>query len=150
MSEETSHPHDVFLSHSSRDKKWADAACAVLERHRIRCWIAPRDITPGDEWGASIIKGINGSRMMVLIFSANANASSQVRREVDRAISQGMTVMPIRIENVRPEGAMEFALSNTHWLDAFTPSAGRHLEMVARSVKTLLGHEVETPIDEGS
>ena len=143
MSEETSHPHDVFLSHSSRDKKWADAACAVLERHRIRCWIAPRDITPGDEWGASIIKGINGSRMMVLIFSANANASSQVRREVDRAISQGMTVMPIRIENVRPEGAMEFALSNTHWLDAFTPPAERHLEMVARSVKTLLGHDLE-------
>ena len=87
---------------------------------------------------------------MVLIFSANANASSQVRGEVDRSISQGMTVMPIRIEDVRPEGAKEFALSNTHWLDAFTPSAGRHLEMVARSVKTLLGHEVETPIDEGS
>ena len=49
MREESSRTHDVFLSYSSQDKTWADAACAVLERQRIRCWIAPRDITPGDE-----------------------------------------------------------------------------------------------------
>ena len=103
MREESSRTHDVFLSYSSKDKTWADAACAVLERHRVRCWIAPRDITPGDEWGAAIIKGINGSRMMVLIFSGHANASGQVHREVERAISRGMTVLPVRVEDVRPE-----------------------------------------------
>lgn len=130
--------YDVFVSHSSKDKKWADAACAVLERHRIRCWIAPRDIVPGDEWGAAIVKGIQSSRMMVLIFSANANESPQVRREVERAISRGQTVLPIRIENVPPDGALEFALSNTHWLDAFTPPVEDQLTRLARSVRTLL------------
>ncbi len=49
MRKESSRTHDVFLSYSSQDKTWADSACAVLERHRVRCWIAPRDITPGDE-----------------------------------------------------------------------------------------------------
>jgi hypothetical protein len=141
MGEESSRTHDVFLSYSSHDKTWADAACAVLERHRLRCWIAPRDITPGDEWGAAIVRGIHGSRMMVLIFSGHANASGQVRREVERAISRGMTVMPIRVEDVRPEGAMEYALGNRHWLDAFTPPIERHLELIARSVKTLLGND---------
>ncbi len=143
MREETNRTHDVFLSHSSKDKTWADAACAVLERHHIRCWIAPRDITPGDEWGAAIIKGLNGSRLMVLIFSGHANTSGQVRREVERAISQGMTVLPVRVEDVRPEGAMEFALSNRHWLDAFTPPVERQLELLARSVKTLLADDHE-------
>jgi hypothetical protein len=108
--------YDVFLSYSSKDKPWADAACSVLERHRVRCWIAPRDITPGVEWGAAIIKGLSASRMMVLIFSGHANSSGQVRREVERAISQGMAVLPVRVEDVRPEGAMEYALGNTHWL----------------------------------
>jgi hypothetical protein len=136
----SSRPHDVFLSYSSKDKNWADAACAVLERHHIRCWIAPRDIIPGDEWGAAIVKGIKGSRIMVLIFSGHANASGQVRREVERAISQGMTVLPVRVEDVRPEGAMEYALGNTHWLDAFAPPIERQLELLARSVKTLLGN----------
>jgi hypothetical protein len=50
--------HDVFISHSSKDKLAADAACAVLEGEGIRCWIAPRDITPGAEWSASIIDAI--------------------------------------------------------------------------------------------
>ncbi len=143
MHEESNRTHDVFLSHSSKDKTWADAACNVLERHHIRCWIAPRDITPGDEWGAAIMKGLNGSRIMVLIFSGHANASGQVHREVERAISQGMTVLPVRVEDVRPEGAMEFALSNRHWLDAFTPPVERQLELLARSVKTLLGPGAE-------
>src|SRR4051794_13541482 len=143
MGEERGRTHDVFLSYSSKDKKWADAACAVLERHRVRCWIAPRDITPGDEWGAAIIKGLNGSRVMVLIFSGHANASGQVRREVERAISHGMTVVPVRIEDVRPEGAMEYALGNTHWLDAFAPPVERQLEVLARSVRTLIGKDAE-------
>ncbi|HET6423273.1 MAG TPA: toll/interleukin-1 receptor domain-containing protein [Planctomycetaceae bacterium] len=130
--------YDVFLSHSSKDKQWADAACAVLEKHRVRCWIAPRDILPGDEWGAAIVKGIHASRMMVLIFSGNANASAQVRREVERAISRGQTVLPLRIENVPPDGALEYALSNTHWLDAFTPPVENQLTRLAQSVRALL------------
>src|SRR6516164_9307871 len=46
---------DAFISYSSKDKTAADAACAVLERTGVRCWIAPRDIRPGVEYGAAII-----------------------------------------------------------------------------------------------
>jgi hypothetical protein len=35
MAEPSKPTHDVFLSYSSKDKTWADAACVVLERHRI-------------------------------------------------------------------------------------------------------------------
>jgi sulfatase modifying factor 1 len=145
MRQESSHTHDVFVSHSSKDKTWADAACAVLERHRIRCWIAPRDITPGQEWGAEIIKGIKGSRMMVLIFSGHANSSVQVRREVERAGTRGMTILAMRIEDVQPAGAMEYNLSDRHWLDAFTPPVEKQLEKLARSVTMLLANDVESP-----
>ncbi len=146
MAEESSKTHDVFLSYSSKDKTWADAACAVLERYRIRCWIAPRDVTPGDEWAAAIMKGLNGSRVMVLIFSGHANASDEVRREVERAASKGMFILPVRVEDVEPEGSMEYALGNRHWLDAFTPPVEQHLEKVAQSVKKLLGRpEPGTP-----
>ena len=40
--------HDVFISHSSKDKPIADAICANLEGTGIRCWIAPRDIAPSE------------------------------------------------------------------------------------------------------
>ena len=71
--------HDVFISYSSKDKHVADAACASLESANIRCWIAPRDILAGADWAESIIEAINGSRLMVLIFSSNANASRQIK-----------------------------------------------------------------------
>jgi hypothetical protein len=113
MSDQAPRSCDVFISFSSRNKTWANAACAVLEKHRIRCWIAPRDILPGTEWGAAIIGGIESCKVMVLIFSAHANASSQVHREVERAISKGLIVLPFRVEDVSPEGSLEFALRGT-------------------------------------
>ena len=66
--------HDVFISYASGDKAVADAVCSQLESvHRIRCWIAPRDITPGASWAESIIDALDASKIMVLIFSNSAN-----------------------------------------------------------------------------
>jgi hypothetical protein len=63
--------HDVFVSYSSKDKPVADAVCATLEARSIRCWIAPRDILPGTDYGAAIVDAITQSRFMVLVLSAN-------------------------------------------------------------------------------
>ena len=102
-------------------------------------------MTPGDEWAAGIIKGLNASRIMVLIFSDHANASKQVRKEVERAISKELPVLAFRIQNVKPKDAMEFNLSNIHWLDAFTPPVERQLELLAATVKKRLGRR-EPPV----
>src|ERR1700683_3384018 len=66
---------DVFISYSSDDKPIADAACAALESANIRCWIAPRDISPGRDYGESIIDAIEGAKIFVLILSGSANGS---------------------------------------------------------------------------
>ena len=76
-------PHDVFISYSARDKKAADAACAVLEAHGIRCWIAPRDVRAGRPYGDEIIRGIERSRCFILVLSAASNDSAFVAREVE-------------------------------------------------------------------
>jgi len=129
---------DVFISYSHVDKATADATCATLEQAGIRCWIAPRDIMPGDEWGAAIVKAIDQCRAMVLIFSASANSSKQIRREVERAIHAGATIIPVRIENVAPTEAMAYFMSTVHWLDALTAPLDDHLQRLAASIKALL------------
>ena len=131
-------PHDVFISYSSLDKTAADATCAALEAAGIRCWIAPRDIIPGKEWGDAIIEAINASRVLVLIFSANANASPQIRREVERAVHKGIPIIPLRIEDILPTHALEYFIGTVHWLDALTPPLENHLRRLAESVRTLL------------
>jgi hypothetical protein len=129
---------DVFVSYSHHDKPQADAVCARLEANGIRCWIAPRDIVPGQEWGAAIVDAIRSSRVMVLVFSRHANASPQVRREVERAVSAETVLIPFRIEAVVPSQSLEYFLGTPHWLDALTPPFEAHLERLAAAVASFL------------
>jgi hypothetical protein len=129
---------DVFISYSSNDKPTADAACAALEAADIRCWIAPRDINPGREYGESIIDAIEGAKVFVLIFSANANTSPQISREVERAVSKGLVIVPVRIEDVAPSRNLEYFISSPHWLDAFPPPREKYFAKLVQSVQALL------------
>jgi hypothetical protein len=129
---------DIFISYSSKDKPTADAACAVLEANGIRCWIAPRDVVPGGEYGAAIVDAIERCCAMVLIFSSNANESAQIRREIERAVKKGVTIIPVRIEDVEPTQSMAYFLGAIHWLDALTPPLERHLQHLAETIKAML------------
>ena len=129
---------DAFISYSSADKIAADAACAVLEASGVRCWIAPRDIRAGVEYGGAIIDAIDHCRVMVLVFSASANESRQIRREIERAVAKGIPILPLRIEAVTPTQSMEYFLGAIHWLDALTPPIEQHLERLAQTVKAML------------
>lgn len=140
---------DVFVSYSTKDSTAAKAACAALEAAKIRCWMAPRDIVPGARWGASIVRAINECRVMVLIFSGNANTSAQVHREVDQAFGKGKAVLPLRIEDIRPADELAYYLDTVHWLDALTPPMERNLETLVATVQRLLpATEPVPPIDE--
>ncbi|MEM7406289.1 MAG: TIR domain-containing protein [Pseudomonadota bacterium] len=110
----------VFVSYSSKDRNVANAVVAGLEGRGVRCWVAPRDIDPGAEWAEAIMDGIKRATAMVVVFSGSANESRQVLREVERAINHGLTVIPFRIEDIQPSGAMEYFLTVPHWLDAMT------------------------------
>jgi hypothetical protein len=38
---------EVFVSYASQDTAIANAIVAALERHGVKCWIAPRNVIPG-------------------------------------------------------------------------------------------------------
>jgi hypothetical protein len=130
--------YDVFISASKEDKATADAACALLEREGMRCWIAPRDIPPGQSYSEGILSGINQARLMVLVFSSHANGSNHVQREVERAVNRGIPIIPFRIENVPPQRGLEYFLSLPNWLDAFDPPLEQHLSRLAHASQNLL------------
>jgi len=132
--------HDVFISYSSQDKPIADAICAIMEQQAIRCWIAPRDVLPGQQWAGSILRAIAKARVVVLVFSAASNTSPQVLREIERAVHNGTAIIPFRIEDVPFNESLEFFISTPHWLDALTPPLEAHAARLAESVKSLLSH----------
>ena len=135
--------HDVFISYSSRDKTVADAMCATLEGRKIRCWIAPRDVPPGQIWASALPDAIRASRVFVLVFSDGSNKSRQVLREVAEAVSSDIPIIPFRIEDVQPSKEMGYYIKTIHWLDALTPPLERHLKRLADRVEALLAVEGE-------
>ena len=141
--------HDVFISYSSKDKAVADAVCTSLEARKICCWIAPRDVLPGEVYAEALIESLNQSRLMVLVFSASSNESPQVIREVERAVNKGIPIIPLRIEDVIPSKSMEYFVSSSHWLDAMTPPLEKHLQRLGDTVELFLnkGHEALPPTE---
>ena len=128
----------VFVSYSQPDH---DAAFEIVERVEARgmaCWIAPRDVQPAADWAAEIVSAIAQARIMVLLFSASANASPQVRREVERAVHRKVTVLAFRLEEVLPSHSLEYFLSSQHWLDAFPPPRAPHYARLCDYLSTLL------------
>jgi len=110
--------YDVFISHSSKDADHANAICTALERDRIRCWIAPRDITAGDDWSGAIIDAIDRSKVLLLVFTKDSNDSDQVRHEVERAINNGRMILVFRLDDVPYSKSLEYFLSSRQWIDA--------------------------------
>lgn len=130
--------HDVFISYSSKDKLIADAVCGRLEARGIRCWIAPRDVQPGLPYGEAIIDGIHNCSIMVLLLSSSANTSTHIPKEVERAVSRGATIIPLRIEDVAPAKSLDYFIGSVHWLDALTRPLERHLDNLADTILKIL------------
>lgn len=142
--------HDVFISYASEDQAIADAACHALEAQGIRCWIAHRNVVPGGSWPEAIVDAIHGAKVMVLVFSASANGSQHIAKEVERAASRSLPIIPMRIEKVKPAKSLEYFMSAVHWLDAMSPPIERALEQLVGTVRTLLARSEEQPKPSGS
>jgi hypothetical protein len=131
-------PHDVFISHSSKDKLAADALCAALENARIRCWIAPRDVLPGRPFPGEITRAIEQCKIVVLVFSSSSNCSEDVLREMQLAAKNRCHIINFRIENVQISEDLDYYLSVPHWLDALTPPMERCHAQLIQSVRALM------------
>jgi TolB-like protein/Tfp pilus assembly protein PilF len=139
-------PPRVFISHSSEDKTIAGTICQRLESDGINCWIAPRDIQPGSDWTKAIMRGIEGCQVFILVFSKQANDSDHVYREVTKAFSSRLIVVPFRIEAALPTSGISYYLNTVQWLDAVKPPLDQHISTLIERVKVLLaGNSVSDP-----
>ena len=137
---------DIFVSYCTKsDRDAAYDLVAHVESRGIECWIAPRDVQGGMEWAAEIVSAITVAKVMVLIFSASANNSPQVRREVMLAVHRGVRVIPFRIEDIEPVASLEYFLGGNQWLDAFPPPLEPHYARLVICLNTLLATPTNPP-----
>jgi len=111
-------PGSVFISYASADAAVANTVVATLENHGVGCWIAPRDVRAGALYAEAIVRAISDTQALVLVLSANSVASAHVGKEVERASSKRRPVIALRIDEAPLSPALEYFLSESHWIDA--------------------------------
>jgi TolB-like protein/Tfp pilus assembly protein PilF len=116
----------IFISYASQDIVAANKVCAALEAAGLPCWIAPRDVRPGEPYAAAIVEAINACRLLVLVLTKNAVDSRHVLREVERASSKNRLVLSLRLDGCELPPELEYFLSANQWLD----TSGGTLESV--------------------
>jgi hypothetical protein len=97
--------HDVYISYSGQDARAAQMLCAVLEEHGLRCWIASRDIRPGELWSQSIGMAIATARAFVLVLGNEMRLPSDQRRR-ELALAQDKLVLLFAVGNDPAAGAL--------------------------------------------
>jgi hypothetical protein len=133
--------HDVFISHALRDKDFATTICEKLESSQVKCWIAGRDISAGDEWSEAIRKAIGSSLVVVLVLSENANAATHMEREIAHAYYAKRVILPVRLTATPPRREFLFYLGNVRWFDAFNAPIEQHLGALIAIVRGIVqGH----------
>jgi succinate dehydrogenase hydrophobic anchor subunit len=109
----------VFISHASKDQKVARTICSALEGRGLKCWIASRDIGPGENFMEAIVRAIRACKVMVLVFSSAANNSDEIKREIVLAGQNKLVVIPVRVEDVAPSDAFAYQFATRQWIDLF-------------------------------
>ncbi|HEX3537894.1 MAG TPA: toll/interleukin-1 receptor domain-containing protein [Stellaceae bacterium] len=110
---------DVFISYSSKDEDGAETICLALEGRGLSCWMSGRDVGPGENFQEAIFTAISSAKVMVLVFTENANNSNEVKKEVALASQHDLVVIPVRIEDVKPNAALAYELVTRQWIDLF-------------------------------
>ena len=127
----------VFISHASQNHKLADEIRQHLEKLRIDCWIAPRDIPAGAQYGEEIVSAINRSLAVVLVLTSEANNSRAVANEVELAFRNSKAIIPIRITPIEPSAGLAFFINSVQWVDACATPLKSRVHEIARIVSAL-------------
>jgi TIR domain-containing protein len=114
--------HDVFLSHSAKDKEVVRAVAERLRTDGLKVWFDEWVLKAGDSIPAKIEEGLEHSRVLVLCMSANAFGSDWSRLEsytyrFKDPLNKERRFIPLRLDDAPIKGSLaQFLYIN--WLPA--------------------------------
>ncbi len=95
-------PINCFLSHSHRDKPFADRLADTLAGHGVETWYSARQIMAAGQWHDEIGKALEHCDWFLLVLSTSAVNSIWVKRELLYALDEARFVGRITPLLLRP------------------------------------------------
>src|SRR4051812_33749469 len=76
--------YDIFISYSNSDRAWAERLDQSLTAKGINCFRDQNRLDVGQPWEPQLARAVEQSKHLVVLWSANAEASPWVRRELGK------------------------------------------------------------------
>jgi len=80
-------PKEIFLSHSSLDRSFADSIADTLRNHGIPIWYSRTNILGAQQWHDEIGEALERCDWFIVILSPNSVQSTWVKRELTFALN---------------------------------------------------------------
>lgn len=125
----------VFISYAGEERELAESVCAGLELRGLRCWIAPRDIAPGDVYADAIVRAIESCDTFVLLLTNSANDSDHVFRELELASASARLVVPVLFAGVDPSRRFRFFIASSQWIAADMDDPDACIDVLADALR---------------
>ena len=130
----TTAARDVFVSYASQDAALANRIVENLEQRGIKCWVSPRDVTPGLQYADEIVGAISHAKILVLVLSEYAVTSPNVGREIERAAAKRRRIIGLRTDAASLTRSFEYFLSESQWIDVAALGVPAALAKLAQNV----------------
>ncbi len=90
----------AFISYSSMRSTEAAALYNLLKKNGIDAWMAPGDIPVGMLYPEVLNRAISNCSCFILLLTKETQTSNWVPKEVERAVSNGKPILPLKLEEV--------------------------------------------------
>src|ERR671932_299632 len=118
MAEQPASPsRNVFLSYASADRERALRIADLLEAQGIPVWIDRHNIDGGASWSAEIVRGIERCAALLVLCSAASMHSPNVQRELNLAVEENRSIVPLLLERVALPAEVRYALAGRQWVE---------------------------------
>ena len=142
---------DVFISHSSEDMAFVRPCVTRLREADISYWLDSESISRGASYAEEIMRGIEGSSILLLLYSANVAAKpDDVLNEIENAKRMGKELIPIRLDRTEYTKAFQYYLNRIQWIDAAGKDESSVFEELIESIRNKLPkwHASTIPVSE--
>lgn len=125
----------VFISYQRGDVEYARFLAERLAEYGCTVWWDSA-IAPGENWRETIAAGLEQTAVFVILHSAAAEKSAEVKKEIAAASALDKTIIAVRLENRTPSGVFLYEMAALNWVEAFADPLARLDELARRLAAT--------------
>lgn len=127
----------VFISYSSKDSKIVEKIVAMLKEAGISYWKAPEMIPAGSNYAREIPRAIAQCQVFLLVISSYSQESIWVEKEIDCAINDRKTIVPLKLTEDDLSDMFRFYLNNVQTI-SYAENPAEALRLTRERLNTLL------------